>query len=254
MKFYIVVLFALFFLFPCLPAHYVYTPLVVSDIEKKGDYSVSGTFTTSPETKNFNLNGHYGIANHWILQASITNRDDYLKAYKYDTKGNSFDVAIGYTNVTPVKNFYIESFIGYGSGNLNNTGIENTVNYAKFGYNKIFSQFNFNYKLNSTVEDLNTLSFHFPIRIAYVHFNEISYNSTGGGFGTRQIETLIDDPREWKISIGKIISYRFKDVKLSLSASYHSTTNAVELFTFGNIFIGGGISWRNFFITKTNNQ
>jgi len=121
MKFYIVVLFALFFLFSCLPAHYVYTPLVVSDIEKKGDYSVSGTFSTSPETKNFNINGHYGIANHWILQASITNRDDYLKAYKYDTKGNSFDVAIGYTNVTPVKNFYIESFIGYGSGNLNNT-------------------------------------------------------------------------------------------------------------------------------------
>ena len=254
MKFYIVVLFALFFLLSCLPAHYVYTPLVVSDIEKKGDYSVSGTFSTSPETKNFNLNGHYGIANHWILQASITNRDDYLKAYKYDTKGNSFDVAIGYTNVTPVKNFYIESFIGYGSGNLNNTGIENTVNYAKFGYNKIFSQFNFNYKLNSTVEDLNTLSFHFPIRIAYVHFNEINYNNTGGGFETRQIETLIEDPWEWKISVGKRISYRFKDVKLSLFASYHSTTNAVELFTFGNIFIGGGISWRNFFNKKTSHQ
>jgi hypothetical protein len=250
MKFYIFVLFVILFIFSCLPAHYIHTPLIVSDIEKKGDYNISGSFATSSEAKNFNFNGNYAVTNHWILQASITNRNYYLKDSKYDSKGSCFDVAFGYTNISSDKNFYIENFIGYGSGKFKNIGIEDINNFANFGYNKVFSQLNFYYRLNSADENTNTFSFHFPIRIAYVHFNEIKYNSTENGFEIRQIEFLKENPNKWMISIGKTISYRFNDVKLSVFGSYHSPTKADEFITFGNIYFGIGFSWRNFFKQK----
>ena len=232
----------------CLPAHYIHTPLIVSDVEKKGDYNISGSFATSSETKNFNFTGNYALTNHWILHSSITNRNDYSNESKYDSKGSSFDVALGYTDISSDKNFYIENFVGYGIGKFKNIGIEDVNNFANFRYNKVFSQLNLNYRLNNA--DENTFSFHFPIRITYVHFNEINYNGTENGFEIRQIEFLRENPSKWMISIGKTISYRFNDVKLSVFGSYHSPTKADEFITFGNIYFGLGLSWRNFFKQK----
>lgn len=250
MKFNIIVLFVGLLMFSCLPAHYIHTPLTVSDIEKKGDYNISGLFATSSETKNFNFNSNYAVTNHWILQASITNRNDYSKNHKYDSKGSSFDAAIAYTNISSDKNFYVENFIGYGRGKLKNTGIENVNNFVNFGYSKIFSQLNFNYRINNTNESKNTFSIHFPIRIAYVHFNEINYSGFENDIEYRQIEFLRENPSKWMISLGKTISYNFNNVKLSLFGSYHSPTRTDEFFTFGNIYFGGGISLRNFFNKK----
>lgn len=249
MKSYIV-LFTSIFLFSCLPPHYTHTPLIVSDVEKKGDYNISGSFTTNPETKSFNLNSNYAVTNHLILQASITNRNDYLKGRKYDSKGNSFDVAIGYSNISSDKNFYIENFIGFGSGKLKNITIEDVNNFTNFGYNKVFSQLNLNYRAHNANQSKNTFSIHFPIRIAYVHFNEINYNGFENGFEYRQIEYLRENPNKWLISFGKTVSYRFNNVKLSLFGSYHSPTSADNFFTFENIYFGAGISWRNFFNKK----
>lgn len=252
MRFCIFILFTVLVLSSCLPAHYIHTPLIVSDVEKKGDYSISGTLAASSEAKNFNLNAHYGITNHWIMQTSITYRDDYI-TNKYDAKGSGFDVSLGYTNISSDKVFYVESFLGYGSGMLNNTGVD-ANSYANFGYDKLFSQFNFNYRLNSADEDTNTFSFHFPIRIAYVHFNEIKYNGTGNGFENSQIEYLRENPNKWMISIGKTISYRFNDVKLSVFGAYYSPTKTDEFITFGNIYFGAGLSWRNFLKKKRSSR
>jgi len=250
MKFYIFVLFSILFLCSCMPAYYIHTPLIVSDIEKKGDYNISGSFATSSEAINFNFNGNYAVTNHWILQSSITNRNDYLKDAKYDSEASSFDVAFGYTNISSDKNFYIENFLGYGIGKFKNISLEDVNNFANFGYNEVFSQLNLNYRLNNANENTNTFSFHVPIRIAYVHFNEINSNNTESGFEVSQIEFLRENPNKWMISIGKTISYRFNDVKLSVFGSYHSPTKAEEFITFGNIYFGLGFSWRNFFKQK----
>jgi hypothetical protein len=250
MKYFLFIVLSLLLLTSCLPPHYIHAPLITADLEKKGDYTISGSLAASSETINFNFNANYAITDHWILQTSITHRDDYLNGNTYDSKGNSVDAAVGYNTISSNKNFYVESFMGYGSGTFKNTSIEEVNSFANFGYNKFFSQVNFNYRINNSDEDTNTFSFHFPIRLEYVYFNEINYNGEGTGIEKNQIEYLKDNPNKWILSLGKTISYRFDNLKLNLFASYHSPTKADEFVSLGNVYIGFGISWRNFLNKK----
>jgi hypothetical protein len=247
MKTYLLVLLTTLFLFSCYPARYVHAPLIISGIEKKGDHTISGSFSTTTDTKNFNINGSYAISNHLIVQSSYTNRDDYsTENYNYTTQGGALDFAIGYTNNSIKKRFYVESFLGYGFGEVNNTNLESTSSYANFKYDKIFSQFNFNLKLNTDLSKSNYFSLHFPIRLEYLNYNKIAFSN----FGRNSLEYLSENPTIFVFSIGKTLSYNLENATVSLLGTYHSPTTAVSFFTFGNAYIGFGVSWRNFLKKK----
>ena len=244
MKIFFLTFLIAFSLTSCLPTHYIYNPLIIADVKEKGDYNVSGLFTTSIYSKNLHLNSNYAVANNLILQSSITYLVDHFDQYNYDARGYYADFAIGYTNNTSDKLFYIENFIGYGRGNLNNIGINDPARYANFRYNKYFSQLNFNFKINNSTTFLNNLTFHIPLRVAYIHFDKINYTSLYG-WGDNSIEYLKENPTKLIISAGKSIDYRLDNFKFSLFISYHTPINIDELLLLNNVYMGAGITYQN---------
>ena len=250
MKYILFILVSLLLFTSCLPPHYVHAPLITSDIENKGDYTISGGVDVSTESKNFNVNSNYAITDHVIVQASATYAKNHSDLKDYNSNGKSIDVAVGYTNISSDKHFYIENFMGYGHGNFNNIHFEDNTRYANFSYDKFFAQLNLNYRTHNYDEDINTFSFHIPIRLAYVNYNKIAFTSLGNFSLGSQIEHLRENPRRLMLSTGKTISYRFDNVKLNLFASYTTPTKATELLTFGYLYVGFGVSWRNFLKKK----
>jgi len=222
----------------CAPTHYIYNPLIIADVEEKGDYNVTGSVAISMDNINYHLNANIAVTDHLIFQSSVTNLSDNSKTYNYDTKGNYYDFSIGYTNNNTNNDFYIESFVGYGLGNLKNIGIEDSSRYANFKYNKFFSQVSLNYKVNQ-------LYFHIPIRIAYADYTTINHGTFLNNTEGKMLNYFKENPSKWMLSIGKTISIKVDQFKFNAFASYHSPTQIEELITFNNVYVGLGVTYFN---------
>ncbi|WP_299014899.1 hypothetical protein [uncultured Polaribacter sp.] len=239
---YLLLLTILLVSFSCVSSRYIHIPPLISNLEEKGDYAVSGSIATSSGVRTLNANAYYAISDHFVAHIGFTESKDYVKD-RFNAQGNVTNMALGYTNNNKNKTFYIENFLGYGFGNIRNTELQNADSFADFSFSNIYNQFNLNLKRNDGgVKRENYFSFHLPIRVEYVQLNSLAFTN----YDIAEERNIRDNPNLLIFTVSKAIHYNFKHFTLGLFVSYHSPTNGLELLTAENAYIGFTANWRSF--------